>query len=233
MELVKRIGILAVGFGCSTIILWLLVFNCIFQTDTQVLASFAMGFPYELVDCPLLLHQITGYEGAFLEDGSDREVVDTAALVIENLSQSMLKNTRVAVYAGEECFMFFADRLPPGEKTVLLEQNAKRYQKQCFSSCWASCEIMSEQFAQQPPIQIQSLGMDTLELSNLSETTLRDVRIYHKTWSEEIQAYLGGISYVTYVKALKPGQILLVQPEHYALGRSKIIHIEYAGLSVE
>lgn len=227
----KRIGILAFGFGCSAVILSLLIMNCIGLRDTAVLASFTLRFPYQLVDCPLVLHQITGYEGAFVEDGTDREVVDTAALLVENTSECILKNTRVAIYAGAECFLFFADRLPPGEKTVLLEHNAKAYVDQSFSSCWASCEYVSALHPEEQTIYIRNLGMDTLELSNLTERTICNISIYHKTWSEEIEAYLGGISYVTYVDSLKPGQLLLIKPEHYAFGISKIIDIEYAGLS--
>lgn len=228
----KKIRNLLFGLFCSALILGLMILNCIYQEQVTAIARSDIPFPYKMHDQPLVIHSITGYEGTYMEDGSEREVTDVAAILVENVGENMLSHANIALYSESECFLFYAQSLPPGEKTVLLEKNQQIFIDQKVTSCWASAQYASCNDLQERFVHVRVIGMDALELSNMTDRPIYDLNIYHKTWSKEIGAYLGGICYVTHVEKLEPGQLVLVKPNHYAYGYSRIICITSAGLSL-
>ena len=231
MLLVRRIFLVSFGIIGSLFALILLVGNCMGYGDLPASTQCEMLFPYTLKDYPLKLHMVTGYDGSYTEEDVDLEVNDVAALLVENIGDDILINTRIALYSGEDCFMFFADILPPGEKCVLLEQSYRQYINQKFFNCWASSNLAPYPSLDGSSVQVRYLDMDTLELTNLTEHTIEGIYMYHKTWSKEIGAFIWGKSYETYVDQINPGQLLLIRPRHYAGNNSKVIWITNARLS--
>ena len=217
----KRVGLLCVGFLCSCGVMCLLIYRCIDASPVSAEPQISVTFPYALTDQPLILHGIYGYEGPYVEDGTDREVCDVAALVVENVGDTVLMDTCIAVYSPEQTFMFFAQCLPAGAKTMVLERQEKLYYGETAISCWAYTNRELSKPAQN--ISIRQVDMDALEITNVGTTQLDELVVYHKNWSKEAGAYMGGVVYKTYVYHIQPDQLVLVKPGHYTKTLSKII----------
>ncbi len=217
----KRIGSLCVGFLCSCAVLSLLILRCVGVPQTPAEPHIKMEFPYALKDLPLVLHGIYGYEGPYVEDGTDREVCDVAALVVENVGATMLTDTRIAIYTPNRCFMFLAQCLPAGAKTIVLEKNEGLYYGEQVTGCWAHTDSVKK--ASEESVMIRQLDMGAIEIVNETSGQIRQLVILHKNWSKEAGSYLGGVVYKTYVYNLQPNQLVLVKPGHYEKTISKII----------
>ena len=217
----RRIGLLCVGIICSCGFGSILILRCLGATEAPAVVQASMRFPYTLTDQPLILHGVFGYEGPYVEDGTDREVCDVAALLVENTGDAMLVDTSIAVYYPNGCYLFYAQCLPAGEMTVVLEKEAKLFQGEKLLSCWAYSEANVQPLAKN--IQIRQLGMDVLEITNEESFCLGEIVILHKNWSKEAEAYLGGVVYKTYIRSVRPGQLVLVKPGHYAKTVSKVL----------
>ena len=79
-----RFRLLIIGFCGSAGMICLLILNCTAGNRVSAVTPMGMTLPYTFSDCSLILHQITAYEGAYLEGNPDYEVVDVAAILIEN-----------------------------------------------------------------------------------------------------------------------------------------------------
>lgn len=221
---VKRFCILSACLVWIVAGVWLLVARCS-ETAPVITAVYPMKmeFPYALVDVPLILHGLYGYEGPYVEDKSNREVCDVAAVVVENVGDVMLTNTCIAVYTQQDCFLFFAQGLPAGEKTMVLEAKEKVYYGGAPITCWAATG--KEKTVAVERIALRQLGSDVLEVTGQGGKGLDDFVILHKNWSKEADAYMGGVVYETYVEELKPNQILLVKPDFYVGSISRIVGV--------
>lgn len=218
----KRFGILSACVVWFALGAWVLVAQCMAASE-PVETAMSMAFPYRMTDQPLILHGVFGYEGPYVEDGSDREVCDVAALLVENVGSELLTNTCIAVYTPQDYYLFFAQGLPAGEKTVVLESREKLYKGEKLITCWAA--TAEETGVCVEHIGLRQLGMDVLEVTGQPGKELRQFVILHKNWHKETDAYLGGIMYETYVEVIKPDQILLIRPEHYAGTVSRIVAV--------
>lgn len=189
-----------------------------------VVASMSMSLPWQIENTPLIIQAITGYEGAYIEDGSDEEVVDVAALVLYNTGSAMLSQARVIVYTQQGELEFYLTNLPEKSGILVLETHRRPWQPQALLSCQASYTTAPEDSAHSG-LRIRQLEGRTLELANMTDEIIDNATLIHKGWSGEIGCYIGGITYQTRLPAIYPGQILLMTPEHYLKGRSKLLGV--------
>lgn len=225
MLLRRRIGLLLTGFCGSIAVGLFLVTNCVSAASAPVVAQVSMSFPCVVEGTPLVIQGITGYEGPYIEDGSDEEVADVAALILYNAGENMIAAADITVQCAESSFCFVLNDLPAGAGVVVLDQDAQLWTPQNVYRCLASYELNEIGNFTDQQLHVRQTDTSILEISNLTDKTIYDITICHKTWSEEIGCYLGGITYETHIDSLRPGQILLLSPDHYAVGSSKIVNI--------
>lgn len=65
--------------------------------------------------------------------------------------------------------------------------------------------------------------MGTLIVSNLTDRPLNAFNLYYKTWLSPPEVYIGGIVYKVEVPILQPGETVLLYPNHYACGYSRVV----------
>lgn len=179
--------------------------------------------PYAIPNTDLIAQQISYYEGPFLEDGTDREVVDIPALHLYNVGSCEILRTCVTVHISDVAYMFYGEHLPPGETTVLLEKNAKLYKKGDITSCTGWQERGAVPILQ--GVQITEINMGTLSVTNLTEEPLPNLRLHYKSWLSPPGVFMGGITYCAEIPILLPGQTAHLQPYHYAAGYTKVISV--------
>ncbi len=180
-----------------------------------------ISLPAPVPGTTLLIQEICSYDGPFLEDGSDTEVVNIAAVHVYNAGSKWLSKASVTLQYGETVYTFSGRFIPPGGTVVLLELSARPYRQERFSSCCGWQEI-----AKQEPVHgitVTDRAMGTLIVSNTTENTFYDLYVHYKTWLSPPDVYVGGITYTVQIPFLQPGQTATVYPHHYASGYSKVV----------
>lgn len=170
----------------------------------------------------LIAQRLSAYDGPFLEDGSDREVIGVAALLVYNGGCRELEKAEITLQYPEADYVFVGNHIPAGGMVVLLEKNAKAYRGDAPTAV-AGSQTLSAGF--NGPIAVTEGSGGELTVYNLGDKTLKNVCIYYKAWLSPPDIYVGGISYSVHLPSIQPGQRCCVYPEHYAAGFSKIVSV--------
>ena len=227
-RVVRRSFLLAAGgfwaVGILTLMLWL--------PAGSTVAAFSNGQGIELpvvVAEDLVAESVMVYEGAFLEDGSDRPAVNIAALMLRNQGDTPILSAEVILEQGSVRLTFQADTIPPGAAVLVLEKDGKRYRKDTFTACYGWAQKGEDRPLIDSRVQVVEQGMATLLVTNPTDRVLTDLRIRHKSYYLDGDFYMGGVTYETRLDRLEPGQTLPVYPYHYAAGYSKVVEVRVGG----
>ena len=165
------------------------------------------------------------YEGPFLEDYSDREVVNIASLVVKNTGNLEITKCYIEVYLESECLTFYSEHIPPGSSVLLLESSEKKYTSDSiiFCSGWQMIDQVGTDVSAM--LHVEDRAMGTIIVTNISDMELYNIHIYYKSWLSPPDIYVGGVSYCSEISSLLPGETTYIYPNHYAYGFSKIVSI--------
>lgn len=223
----KRFVLLLLGFAGSVLAAGLLYISANgIKLQTSVITeeptrSFTM--PVTVSGTELIAQRLSAYEGPFLEDGTDREVVDIAALHIYNPTDKEILKTSITLYWEQQPYMFYGEHIPPASTVILLEKSANPYRSDMPIACSGWQELSEDQSVS--GIVVTEISMGTVAVTNMSGKPLKNLQLYYKTWLSPPGFYMGGIAYSTQLPELLPGQTENLQPYHYAKGYSKIVSI--------
>jgi len=182
-------------------------------------------FPVRIRGTTLVAESISTYEGPFLEDGSNTEVVGIAALAVRNTGYDEVAKCYIELRSSDDCYSFYGEHIPSGATVLLLECGCSLYKKSGFLDCrgWQITTQLAMDVRQYVMIEEQSLG--TLFVTNISDKPLSGVQINYKSWLSPPNIFVGGISYSVDISLLLPGQTQILYPYHYACGFSKVVSV--------
>lgn len=225
-RVVRRSFLLAAGgfwaAGILLLMLWL--------PAGHTVAAFSRSQALPVVVAEDLVAEYTVvYEGAFLEDGSDRPAVNIAALMLRNQGDTPIRSAEVILEQGSVRLTFQADTIPPGAAVLVLEKDGKRYRKDTFTACYGWAQKGEDRPLIDSRVQVVEQGMATLLVTNSTDRVLTDLRIRHKSYYLDGDFFVGGVTYETRLDRLAPGQTLPVYPYHYAAGYSRVVEVRVGG----
>lgn len=216
----RRAMLLAVGVGAGGMVLLALcirVAASVFPERKTVQS----GTPVAVQGTCLEAITPACYEGLFWEDGSDRPVTDIAALVVKNTGGCYIAQGAVVMDWGEDRYIFEISWLPPGEKALLLEKDAKTFlphEDARFYGWTSTC--LPERTGM---VAVCTEEPDGVSLHNKTNTTLPSVTLYYKHYDWESRMYIGGVTYTYSVSQLPPGQSQPLQLPSFAAGYSRVV----------
>ncbi len=196
-----------------------------FKQESIIHLSESISFPIAISNTNLIAQKLSPYEGPFLEDGTDREVVDVAALHVYNSGTTEVHKARIALFWSDGFYIFEADHIPAGETVVILEQNGSLYRQGDYIQCngW---QKLGQEYAISQDVYVTDMALGTVVIHNLTDETLRNVCVYYKTWLAPPDIYVGGITYMVQIPVLLPKQSKYLYPYHYAAGYSKVVAVD-------
>ena len=231
--MVKRGILLILGVAGSVAVCAVLIFS-----SQSILASAStpkfsqlpeseqfLTLPIAITGTDLAVQRLVAYEGPFLEDGSDREVVDIAALLICNTGDETLLRAQVELTCGGRTYRFYGERILPGIPQLLLERNCKPYEKGEITACsgWQITTHTREYLDRGVTVTDEYMG--TLVITNSTENTLRDVTVFYRSWLSPPGFYIGGIVYFVTLPTLAPGEAVRIYPYRYAKEYSRPVSV--------
>ena len=217
--------LVAASVGLGGILLFLFVISITWQwgqVHAHELPAQMLSFPCDIADTNMRALQLVRYEGPFWEDDSEKEVVNTAALLIEN-TDGYLAAGAVILEWEENRLVFELYDLPPGERVLVLEKDRQSFQSGVPTNCYGwETEAYPENMGF---VTVEDAGGMSMAVTNCTDGTLPVVQICYKSCDPGSGMYIGGISYRVEVRDLLPGERRYISPYHYASGSSKVVQV--------
>lgn len=186
-------------------------------------------FPYEVVEGVYVI-SAESYSGAFVEDGSDREVENIWQIKIENTTGRDIQFLRIRANLGGEEAVFDVSTLIAGSSAVVLESNALAWKSGVEQMSFTAENLAYFQSERTifPELFSLSVTDQMLRLENISENDVSgDIYVYYKNMEDDV--FIGGITYrVKFPGGVEAGEALVEQASHYQNDQSKILFITYA-----
>jgi len=183
------------------------------------------GFPFALEYTSLVAQKLIAYEGAYLEDGLEENVVDVAALVLENTGTTGIEYAQIVIIQNGQELFFDATYIPPKSTVLILEENKQAYSDSPVTACRCRTVIPGSFDRSERTVAVKEVGMCTLEITNLSQQEMDCVRVYYKHHEGETDLYVGGITYSTVIPNLLPGETRTITPYRYASGYAQVVAV--------
>ena len=164
-----------------------------------------------------------GYDGAFLEDGSDDEVKNVLALLFKNTSDKAIQYAEYAFAVNGIPISFKVSDLPPGQQCVVLE--ASRHQRntsevlELISRVVAPVDMLPGSDKVIPVINDDN----SITLMNTTQETLPVVRVFYKYFYEDQNTFVGGITYTASAENIPAGGSVTINPSHFEANASVIM----------
>lgn len=186
---------------------------------SNVTTDAAAGAPWTVMtdgDYSIGIRALGGYDGLFIEDGSDDNVTNVLALQFTNNGSEAIQYAEYAFQAGDKTLNFKLSNLPAGYSAVVLEANRHPYDSaevlQLTDRVVATVESLS--FASEQVLIVDN-GDDSLTLMNLTDKTLPVVRVFYKFYDEDENVFAGGITYTAKGRNIPAGGSVTIRPSHY------------------
>ena len=187
--------------------------------DTQ-----SVKFPYSVEGTPLIAERLISYEGTFLEDGGESEVVGVAALMLKNQGKDHIRSAQIRVLQGERILTFELTHLPPGKEILVLEKNKQLFYGDNISACVGVAEVIRDN-GWMNKTQITPTGRRSLQIMNLTNEKLENVIVHYKTFYAPAGFYVGGITYSICIEKVKELEAVQLFPYPFEEQSSAVVWV--------
>ena len=180
---------------------------------------------YNAPDASLTIQRINGYSGMFIEDGSDKEVKNVAAIQVKNTSKQVVEYAKIELYNGDKKLVFEVSTLPANSSAVVMEKSKTTFDSSKNVTYGKSTVAYTDKLEKSSDIKYKVLDNNGIEVTNKSKKDIACVRVFYKYKSEE-GYYVGGITYVAKVNNLKAGTSETIYPSHFATDGGQVMMVK-------
>lgn len=184
-------------------------------------------FPVDLEGTPLRAEGTVYYEGAFLESEQQEEpAMGVLALLVRNTGTEALESVRITLSGESGSYRFLGCHIPPDSRVLLLETGGAAWNRDEIYSIQAQVASEPPDLIAQGKLEIRDVDMGAVAVTNHTERTLQNLRLYYKTYLSDADLYQGGICYEEVLTRLEPGETVRLLPGRYAMGYSRFVRAE-------
>ena len=192
---------------------------------TYVQTGYQEGLPCNVKYTPLVAWQLMSYDGPYLEDGTEEELIGVAALVVENTGTIGIEFVQLVVSQGQRELVFNATYIPPRGTVMILEKERQSYTRETVTGCKCRTLIPGTFDWEKGNIHIEPGNGFSMAVTNLTEETMPYVRVFYKQHEGESDLYVGGITFSAVIPDLQPGETREITPYRYANGYSAVVAV--------
>lgn len=182
-------------------------------------------FPYSIPGTDLIIKNIAGYSGVYLEDRSDSDIENVAAILVSNSGNKDIEYCNITLNGKSGDYTFTGSAIPAGSDVIIMAEDKKGYSGSDFDSIGGSVSDESSFGLAESEVKIVSTEEGKITLKNISNKDIPTVRVFYKFYLPEQDALVGGITYNSKVNNLKAGETVTLEPSHFAGDSSKIVMI--------
>lgn len=183
--------------------------------------------PLLLQDGLYIVH-IGNFSGKYVEDGSDTQLENFCAVIVENRSEKTVQILQFEVVSGEHVYDFSLTTLPPGEQAIVQELNRAAYVPS--DATMVTNVDLCNFFPEEPSLHEDVFAVSGteygIELRNLTDADIPGpIYVYYKTRTPD--GYGGGITYRISVPGLEAKGVYTASVSHFWPGSSQVMFIDY------
>lgn len=180
---------------------------------------------FKVDDADITIQRINAYSGIFIEDGSDKEVKNVAAIEVKNTSNKPLEFAQIQLYNGSKKLVFDVSTLPANSSAVVMEKNKASFNSSKGVTYGGTTAGYINSLEKASSIKCKKVKNNGIEVTNTSSKNIPCVRVFYKYKSSE-GYYVGGITYTAKVKDLKAGASQTIYPSHFASDGGEIMMVK-------
>ena len=180
---------------------------------------------YEVNDADIKIQHINSYSGIFIEDGSDIEVDNVAAIQVKNTSKKALEFAQIQIYNGDKKLVFDVSSLPANSSAIIMEKNKAPLDKSKSITYGGTIGGYTNKLEKDATIKYQKVDNNGIKVTNKSNKNISCVRIFYKYKSSE-GYYIGGITYTAKINNLKAKESQTIYPSHFDSDGGEIMMIK-------
>ena len=180
---------------------------------------------FKVDDAAITIQRINGYSGIFIEDGSDKEVKNVAAIEVKNTSNKPLEFAQIQLYNGSKKLVFDVSTLPANSSAIVMEKNKASFNSSKGVTYGGTTAGYVNSLEKASSIKCKKVKNNGIEVTNTSSKNIPCVRVFYKYKSSE-GYYVGGITYTAKVEDLKAGASQTIYPSHFASDGGEIMMVK-------
>lgn len=184
--------------------------------------------PILLTDGLYIVH-MGNYSGRFVEDGSDEQLENFCAVIVENRSEHTVQLLQFTVADGDRVYDFQLTTLPAGERAIVQDLNRTSFAtpKSDLAANTELCIFFDEEPTLYEEIFAISGAEYGLEVRNLTDKEITGpIYVYYKTRTAD--GYYGGITYRLTIPGLMAKETYNATVNHFWPGSSQVMFVDYA-----
>ena len=180
---------------------------------------------FKVDDAAITIQRINGYSGIFIEDGSDKEVKNVAAIEVKNTSNKPLEFAQIQLYNGSKKLVFDVSTLPANSSAIAMEKNKASFNSSKGVTYGGTTAGYVNSLEKSSSVKCKKVKNNGIEVTNTSSKNIPCVRVFYKYKSSE-GYYVGGITYTAKVEDLKAGASQTIYPSHFASDGGEIMMVK-------
>ena len=180
---------------------------------------------FKVDDAAITIQRINGYSGIFIEDGSDKEVKNVAAIEVKNTSNKPLEFAQIQLYNGSKKLVFDVSTLPANSSAIVMEKNKASFNSSKGVTYGGTTAGYVNSLEKSSSVKCKKVKNNGIEVTNTSSKNIPCVRVFYKYKSDD-GYYVGGITYTAKVEDLKAGASQTIYPSHFASDGGEIMMVK-------
>lgn len=173
----------------------------------------------------IFARRLISYDGPFLENEMEEELIGVAALEVCNLGDAVVEYAEIVVEQPHRQLRFEVTYIPPGSSVLVLEKDAQRYDTGLITDFTCTKVICMKPEDGSESVRVETDGFCSLKVTNLTEEDISCVRVFYKQYYEAEDLLLGGVTFCLVVPQLQSGQSQVFSPYHFAAELSRIVAV--------
>lgn len=195
------------------------------QPETTEPYDPTVKLPYAVPNTGIVILSVNSYDGVFLEDGFSTPATGICALLILNRGESDAELIAVSMNCDGEPLTFIASDVPAGAYVFVQERSGAKYVKGEYTDCEVEVADDVTLGLAADEIRFEENEDGSLTVTNLTDKSYSEVRLFYKFYMPDEDVYVGGITYTVRIQSLAAHDSINVKPSHYFPGSSKVVMV--------
>ena len=174
------------------------------------------------------LQALSGYQGPYVEDGTDDIVSDVLAITVRNDGDKTVQYAHIILTQGETAYEFDVTTLPVGASAQLLELSRQPMPDNTdgMTAQVTACAVFdTEPTMCEDVFQIETQDTAITITNNSGSDITGQIYVYYKIAYSDL--YMGGITYRVGTAGLKAGESTTCYAGHFSTDYSKLMFVTY------
>lgn len=174
------------------------------------------------------LQALSGYQGPYVEDGTDDIVSDVLAITVRNDGDKTVQYAHIILTQGETAYEFDVTTLPVGASAQLLELSRQPMPDNTdgMTAQVTACAVFdTEPTMCEDVFQIETQDTAITITNNSGSDITGQIYVYYKIAYGDL--YMGGITYRVGTAGLKAGESTTCYAGHFSTDCSKLMFVTY------